>query len=206
MTIDQKALEKARDAYRRETLPVYPIVPANHDKALETAITAYFAALPTSDHAALAERLESALRDMPSLNHAPINKAMYRRTMLALAATVREAATVIQTLHSENARLEGEAEAWAAQLHHAEYDRDFNEKARANWKSRAEAAEQQVRDMREGLEPFARVGDIFELRAGNRPNSDDDPVTEWEDHRVGARRLTVGDFRRARLLLKEGGE
>ncbi len=72
--------------------------------------------------------------------------------------------------------------------------------------ARAEAAEQQVRDMREGLEPFARVGDIFELRAGNRPNSDDDPVTEWEDHRVGARRLTVGDFRRARLLLKEGGE
>ena len=62
---------------------------------------------PASDHAGLVERLESALRDMPSLNHGPIDKAMYRRTMLVLAETVREAATAL----SAGVRVKGLEEA-----------------------------------------------------------------------------------------------
>ena len=103
-------------------------------------------------------------------------------------------ASTLAAMHQEIANLRHEAGELVAQY------------ATSAAEARAEAAEQQVRDMRAVLEPFARVGDILELRAGGRPNSDDDPVTEWEDHRVGARRLTVGDFRRARLLLKEGRE
>ncbi len=44
MSVDAKGLEAARAAYRDKTLPVHPIVPANHDDALAAAVEAYLAA------------------------------------------------------------------------------------------------------------------------------------------------------------------
>lgn len=67
------------------------------------------------------------------------------------------------------------------------------------------AAEARIAGLTKALEPFARAGDIFECRSAGRPINDDDPVYDWEDHRVGARRITVGNFRAARKTL-EGGK
>lgn len=71
------------------------------------------------------------------------------------------------------------------------------------WNRRApdRALLDRIEELEAAVAPFAAVGDIFEVRAGNRPNEDDDPITEWTDHRVGSRLITVGDFRRARKAL-----
>ena len=54
------------------------------------------------DHAGLVERLETALRDMPTITHGPFDKAAYRRAMLTLAETVREAAAALSAaLHDD---------------------------------------------------------------------------------------------------------
>ncbi len=178
MTIDQKALEKARDAYRRETLPVYPIVPANHDKALETAITAYITGLPASDHAGLASRVFYPVNN-PSAWPDGFNQN--------ISDLLREAATVIQTLQRDLA------------------DRDMQLEASATvaleLSSRAEAAEKQVRDMLDALNwALGTTGEFRPSGVGTGP-------FWWRAELAARAGLTFDrEAHTYRLLLKEGGE
>lgn len=80
------------------------------------------------------------------------------------------------------------------------------------WKDRAlkadarvEAAEQQVRDMRDGLEPFV---EFAKVRDDNDPDMPDRMVVAAyaTDLRGNAVRITLGDLRRARLLIEEDGK
>ena len=101
----------------------------------------------------------------------------------------REAAAAIERLLAE--RDEARAETENERVHNAELF------------SRAFAAEAQRDKLKAALKPFACAADIFDFKAANRPSLDDDPLIEWEDHRVGVRRIELGDFRRARQALQD---
>ena len=91
-----------------------------------------------------------------------------------------DAVAVIQSQAAEIERLKGEAEAWAAQLHHAEHDRDFNEKARAGWQSRAEASQSALSEALEVVRAIQELNMTNEDENGHRwANSD---LIEQECH------------------------
>lgn len=53
--------------------------------------------------------------------------------------------------------------------------------------------------MREALEPFAAILDIFHQNSASRPKAGE--IMAWEDHRVGYRSLTVEMLEAARAAL-----
>lgn len=58
-------------------------------------------------------------------------------------------------------------------------------------------------ELRQAMEPFAKLAMIFDNPGGNRPSEDDAPIASWADHRVNNGEdigFTVGDLRRARAL------
>jgi len=63
-----------------------------------------------------------------------------------------------------------------------------------------EALEAENRRLREALEPFSALADIFDLPGGTRPQEGE--IASWIDHRVGERTLTVEHLRTARAALK----
>lgn len=67
-------------------------------------------------------------------------------------------------------------------------------------KAKREAAEAKLARAREALEPFARHIDEMKFDIDNRGNELPD------DQAVGWVYVTIGDFRRARALLSDGGE
>lgn len=57
--------------------------------------------------------------------------------------------------------------------------------------------------MREALEPFGRMADVFDGARYPTPNQDDDTFYARETAK-GCRQITVGDLRRARSAYEEG--
>lgn len=127
---------------------------------------------------------------------------------------IAEAATAITHFATQLEQAKGERDEairlnnrYAWERDKAREERDAAERrSEAHWKPRLEAAEHSLSEAREALKPFAGVAEIFEHRSGNRPEADSDPISEWTDHRVGTRLLTVGDFRRAASVLKSSTE
>lgn len=63
----------------------------------------------------------------------------------------------------------------------------------------------EVLRLREALEPFARLLDAAELMGGpSRLTKDDDPLMDITAGKVGQRRITLGDLKRARTTLEAG--
>lgn len=202
--LDAKGLELAHEAYAKTA---GGMIDGN---SMANAITAYLRAVRAkTDLGRLAAWLREQAQDaqMDDLHRTAEKLAQAADALSASEARIAE-------LEGEMWRLGSITDGYGkldAELAIAERNRDAS---RSNFltmpnsanklRIRADTAESRIAELTKALEPFARAGDIFEVRSAGRPINDDDPVYDWEDHRVGARRITVGNFRAARKTLEDG--